>query len=672
MDVRSSILCVGCLCVGRKMLILEDYWKKKCFQQIFNEIPLAPGEIAPFSVCWECEAVIARFTRFKRQVVESFKVFQNYLKQNLDITEVKPASKLKTQNIVEIAISPNRTTSEALDVEIKTEKESNFDGTIEVKVKSEDNGSFFSDGDEEALVEVARRKKKSRKVSNGNLTEKNLNDTAETPEEELCETELEEDRRISIKTEYNSSVSTDGDDNDAVIEVPKKKKKHKVTKRGRKKSHKESAEFYKEVELTDKELKEERRVLAAKDDYVNAMYKCENCILAFPNADDLKDHFSLKHELNASNFKCEVCCCTFAREISYNYHIKKHRRRFRCIVCRNNFNSKLGASKHYNFVHSQSIDHSYDVNVTLDVKTDAQDETQMTASGEEPASFPCELCDKSFRWKTSLRKHLELHRIETGQKRKPYCETCSLSFTTTSNLQKHVKTSSKHKIQLKLRKLRESAEDEGSAEKQHSIIEQIIHSVNKEREMFPCPQCDKKFQWRGNLARHLHSHAARAKGDLVCTPCNRTFSSKATYEQHMRISMKHVSENDFKYMCSECGKRFSNKTRLRDHVMWDHLKNFIYKCAQCQKVFKSNTSLYLHKQNVHQKDQAGHLCQHCGKSFPNQAKLRAHVAGMHGREGPYRCSACGARFSWHSCLSRHVRRCTASGTTNVTHPLTPH
>ncbi|CAH0757600.1 unnamed protein product [Diatraea saccharalis] len=65
-------------------------------------------------------------------------------------------------------------------------------------------------------------------------------------------------------------------------------------------------------------------------------------------------------------------------------------------------------------------------------------------------SFPCEFCDKIFRWKTSLRKHIEMHRIETGQKRKPYCEPCRLSFSTTFNLQKHTRTSSKHKIQLKL------------------------------------------------------------------------------------------------------------------------------------------------------------------------------------------------------------------------------
>ncbi|CAH2064510.1 unnamed protein product, partial [Iphiclides podalirius] len=44
------------------------------------------------------------------------------------------------------------------------------------------------------------------------------------------------------------------------------------------------------------------------------------------------------------------------------------------------------------------------------------------------------------------------------------------------------------------------------------------------------------------------------------------------------------------------------------------------------------------------------------RAFQNQAKLRAHVTALHSLEAPYRCAACPARFSWHSCLSRHVKK----------------
>uniref|UniRef100_A0A2A4K4S3 C2H2-type domain-containing protein n=1 Tax=Heliothis virescens TaxID=7102 RepID=A0A2A4K4S3_HELVI len=295
-----------------------------------------------------------------------------------------------------------------------------------------------------------------------------------------------------------------------------------------------------------------------KEDFVNAMFRCERCILSFPNAEDLKDHISIKHDLNASKFKCTICECSFATDVSFNYHTNKHKKRYECIACSERCFSKRGVLKHYDTVHYHG-------------------------------------------------------------------------------------------------KLKESLPEDGTnLEKHQQKVDQIKCLVNSAKEKYPCPQCDKKFQWRGNLLRHLNSHVARANGELVCEPCNRTFSSIATYKQHMKISRKHVSENDFKYMCSECGKRFANKTRLKDHVDWEHLKNYVHTCNVCQKVFKSHTSLYLHKQVVHKKDSAEHLCDHCGKPFPNQGKLRCHVVARHSGAS-HACGSCGARFSWLSCLSRHCR-----------------
>ncbi|CAG9790463.1 unnamed protein product [Diatraea saccharalis] len=109
-------------------------------------------------------------------------------------------------------------------------------------------------------------------------------------------------------------------------------------------------------------------------------------------------------------------------------------------------------------------------------------------------------------------------------------------------------------------------------------------------------------------------------------------------------------------MCSDCGKRFANKTRLKDHVDWEHLKNFVHTCTVCQKVFKSHTSLYIHKQVVHKKDSVEHLCDHCGKPFPNRTKLRIHMVALHSGKAQYACARCPAKFNWQSCLSRHSRR----------------
>ncbi|XP_072946794.1 uncharacterized protein [Epargyreus clarus] len=589
--MEANSTCCGCLNTDRNMRLIDDFRTKQCYNQIISEISINHSNGLSIWLCWECTALLHKFTRFKHQVLHSYKALQDYSKI------IQPTQeRLRTQNIINIAIIPDTeekyTTIEETTIEVlKTE----IDERLDVSVKEEDVFSNNDDDDDKALIEVARSKKK--KVLNGR------------------------------------------------------------TKKRRKQNDAEG-EIYIEVELSGAQLEEDRRALANRDEYVNAMFRCERCLVSFPNVDDLKDHVNLKHELNASNFRCPICECAFASEMSYNYHKNKHTRRYQCVICTERFHNKRGVVKHYEIVHCRGNDVEFDLQKdTLSNGAELKVDQNQDESTKQEASFPCEFCAKTFRWKTSLRKHVETHRIETGQKRKPYCEPCKLTFTTTSNLQKHVKTSSKHQIQLKLRKLNESLPTDPSTPSEAQAREQQVRrAVNGARAQHACPHCGARYQWRGNLLRHLHTHAARAKGELVCTPCNRTFSSIATYQQHMKISKKHVSENDFKFMCSECGKRFANKTRLKDHVDWEHLKNYVHTCQICQKVFKSHTSLYLHKQVVHTKDNAEHLCDHCGKPFPNQAKLRSHITALHSGEAPYRCSSCAARFSWHSCLSRHVRR----------------
>ncbi|XP_045783012.1 zinc finger protein 423-like isoform X2 [Maniola jurtina] len=568
MEIQTAITCCGCLNNGRRMVKISEINLQKSFSEMINENLISNGGSQLFQLCFECAALLMKFTRFKQQVAASYKTFQNL---SMEGTEV----------VVE-------------------------------QVKEESDTDVLDEGVD---------------WTEGDIKEERSNHEDEIP----------------------------------LIKIKKKKKKPNVKLE---KLEKDGELEFTEVLLDEKEIKQERAMLALRDDYVNAMFTCDKCILTFPNEDDLKDHVLVKHEQNASLYKCSICTCSFSSEVSYNYHTNKHTRRYQCTVCADRFTSKRSAIKHYNLdhCHGTALGYQFEENNEITDQNAVKDPEENNISTAEENSYPCEFCAKIFKWKTSLRKHLEKHRIETGQKRKPYCAPCRLSFTTTPNLQKHVRTSSKHKIQLKLRKLNGNIEanETGATQKQSKqktqLMDEIKSAVNNSQPKYFCHQCDKVFLWRGNLYRHLESHAAKAKGDLVCKPCNRTFSSIATYQQHMKISKKHASENDFKYMCSDCGKRFPTKSHLKDHINWEHLKNYVYTCDECQKVFKTSNSVYLHKQAVHKKDCMEHLCDHCGKGFPNNTKLRNHILGIHSGGALRQCPWCDARFSWQSCLSRHVRQ----------------
>ncbi|KAI8431565.1 hypothetical protein MSG28_016055 [Choristoneura fumiferana] len=183
-----------------------------------------------------------------------------------------------------------------------------------------------------------------------------------------------------------------------------------------------------------------------------------------------------------------------------------------------------------------------------------------------------------------------------------------------------------------------------------------LNVLHKGQNRYPCPRCGKVYQWKSNLGRHLRTHKARDDGELYCELCDKRFASVATYRQHLRVSRRHVSESEFSFVCNECGKKFVNKTRLRDHVDWEHLKKIKFKCQLCNKPFKCHTSLYVHMQNVHRnKEKKDNLCHVCGKSYQNAAKLKYHIVAMHTSETPYQCGQCTAAFGWYSSLYRHIR-----------------
>ncbi|KAJ0184144.1 hypothetical protein K1T71_000567 [Dendrolimus kikuchii] len=121
--------------------------------------------------------------------------------------------------------------------------------------------------------------------------------------------------------------------------------------------------------------------------------------------------------------------------------------------------------------------------------------------------------------------------------------------------------------------------------------------LHKGQNRYPCPICGKVYQWKSNLGRHLRSHKARDSGELYCELCDKRFASVATYKQHLRVSRRHVTESEFSFMCNECGKKFVSKTRLRDHIDWEHLKKIKFRCQLCHK----QTIFYHNNQHNHRR-----------------------------------------------------------------------
>lgn len=101
------------------------------------------------------------------------------------------------------------------------------------------------------------------------------------------ETSEELDWHIAASEEKETPSDQQCSETETVVQPKKKIKKASKSKR--------LMHLYKEIELTESDIEAERDTEASSDSFVNALFKCEKCVEAFPNQEDLNDHNLKKH-----------------------------------------------------------------------------------------------------------------------------------------------------------------------------------------------------------------------------------------------------------------------------------------------------------------------------------------------------------------------------------------
>ncbi|XP_045783614.1 zinc finger protein 616-like [Maniola jurtina] len=361
-----------------------------------------------------------------------------------------------------------------------------------------------------------------------------------------------------------------------------------------------------------------------KDEYVNAMNKCEECVEVFEDCDTLEKHITELHGWKPNTNMCNVCKVHVKME-SLNIHKKEHYLVWKC-VCKESLPYKFNCMENVrNHLKSKHFMKDANIDAQMKILTEQEDrivknkiytepEKQLTVLVDDPKGpgFACWQCKQYFRSQKLRNEHVQKCHTEGFQ-----CFSCGKKYSLKGSLKKH----------------------------------EMIHCNPPPRQQ--CPICGKMV-----CAYRVKAHALiHSEKQYPCKLCDKKFSSLYSYQLHLKYTRQHADTQALKYKCSLCGKYYRSPGELRDHHNYRHEAKSIHKCPICHTVLASARGIYRHIKRVHEdkQEKRNKICQTCGKAFLVQKTLREHER-IHTGEKPIPCDLCARTFRQRAALYTHKRR----------------
>lgn len=342
---------------------------------------------------------------------------------------------------------------------------------------------------------------------------------------------------------------------------------------------------------------------------VDVDYSCEMCgDLKFLNLEDLCNHRRMTHSL----FPCDLCNKCYGRTSHLWKHVNRVHKGHEDVTCR--FCMKTSASRDHLAAHIAKI-HRYEP----EVKSDTRESTNFkVAVPEDEILHHCEKCNKGFHKRYLLRRHMkgcQNYRKDPGALL-TRCRACERIFKDRASLQKHIEN---HHSSYTCHLCNETITSKLGI-MTHNRVNHMDHPD------LTCEHssCKKLFRTKEDLESHKKDHKYHTSPN-VCDFCGDTVENKLKLKMHVlslhrneigvscgvclipmkdpKDLKKHVEDTHESILskpntCQVCGKQYASKWKAFDHTKKCHGKVF-KTCKQCLAVFITEESMKNHYEHVH-------------------------------------------------------------------------
>lgn len=347
--------------------------------------------------------------------------------------------------------------------------------------------------------------------------------------------------------------------------------------------------------------------------------QCLQCEIIFTDIKCLINHMNIQH--NAGMHYCSHCKLAYNGSTkAFEEHLNAHYN-----------NTTYTVSKHVRLENQISSMEEH-ITESNDGEVQREEEINIEMSCNEQVPFTCHLCDKNYKKKSELKKHVVLHNVVIHD------EIIQTQNHDEAELIHKAKQIINNRISYKCELCKKVI-----FTKRGFLRHTRVHSGKRPCK---CELCGKCYRIEQDLARHVRDVHERLK-KYPCDICGRAFANKGAKDDHRRI---HTGERP--YACKHCPKTFRTLNSIYIHNRV-HTNYKPHKCSYCGKYFRSRQRL-----NNHETTHTGvkaFSCEICGKSFPVKGEVMRHYA-THNQEKPFDCKGCGMKFGQKRYLRNHIKQ----------------